>query len=131
MKNTFLHGTVAGISAGLAAFVYNYAYSVALLVDFSKVINPVAIFGSSIFGCVLASGGYHFFSKWVRSNTDVWFNTIFLGLTFASFVSPFAANLPTDIETPELFAGLTVPMHIFPVLFWLATKPLFNKTQYN
>jgi predicted membrane channel-forming protein YqfA (hemolysin III family) len=127
MKNTFWHGIVAGVLAGLAAFVYNYAYSEALLVNFSKVINPIAIFGSSIFGCVLAALGYHFFSKWVHTHTDAWFNIIFLILTFASLAGSFAANLPSDIETPELFAGLSVPMHFFPVLFWLATKPLFSK----
>jgi predicted membrane channel-forming protein YqfA (hemolysin III family) len=129
MKTTFFHGITAGVLAGLAASVYNYAYSAALLVDFSAVINPVAIFGSSIFGCLLASLGYHFFSKWVRANTDVWFNILFLGLTFASFAGSFAANLPSTVETPELFAGLSVPMHLFPVVFWLAIKPLRNITQ--
>ena len=129
MKNTFLHGIIAGILAGLAACVYNIAYSEALLVNFSKVINPVGIFSSCIFGCVLASLGYHFFSKWVKSNTDVWFNIIFLGLTFASFVGSFGASLPKDIESPELFAGLSGLLHIFPILFWLATKPLFKKSE--
>lgn len=126
MKTPFLHGLIAGVLAGLAACVYNTAYREALLVDFSTVMNSPAILGASIFGCVLASLGYYFFSKWVLSGTDVWFNAIFLVLTFASFVGSFAANLPEDVESPELFPGLSIPMHLFPMLFWLAVKPLFK-----
>lgn len=126
MKSHFLHGLVAGVLAGLAAYVYNTIYREALLVDFSAVLNTPAILGSSIFGSVLASLGYYFFSKWVRRGTDAWFNAIFLMLTFATFVGSFAANLPEDVESPELFPGLSVPMHLFPMLFWLAVKPLFK-----
>jgi hypothetical protein len=126
MKTHFLHGLIAGVLAGLAADVYNAAYREALLVDFSAVMNTPAILGSSIFGGLLASMGYYFFSKWVRRGTDVWFNAIFLVLTFATFVGSFAANLPEDVESPELFPGLSVPMHLFPMLFWLAVKPLFK-----
>lgn len=129
MKTYFLHGLVAGILAGLAAIVYNMAYSEALLVDFSAVMNTPAILGSSIFGGVLASLGYYFFSKWVRRGTDTWFNAIFLVLSLATFVSSFAANLPEGVESPELFPGLSVPMHLFPMLFWLAVKPLFKMEQ--
>lgn len=112
--------------AGLAAVIYNIAYQQALVVDFSAVMNTPAIVGSSIFGAVLAGLGYHFFSKWVRSNTDLWFNAIFLVLTFATFAGSFAANLPEGMESPELFPGLSIPMHLFPMLFWLAIKPLFK-----
>ena len=127
MKTEFFHVITAGILAGLAAFVYNNVYSEALVVDFSKVANIGGIIGSSIFGCVLASLGYYFFGKIVKSNTDVWFNALFLILTFASCISPFSATLPTDMASPELFPGLTIPMHFFPILFWLATKPLFSR----
>lgn len=126
MKKQFFHGLIAGVLAGLAAYVYNIAYREALLVDFSAVMNTPAILGSSIFGSVLASMGYHFFSKWVRRGTDVWFNIIFLVLTFATFGGSFAASLPENVESPELFPGLSVPMHLFPMLFWLAVKPLFK-----
>jgi hypothetical protein len=128
MKKVFIHGITAGIFAAIAAIVYNKMYSDALMVDFSKLINVTSISGSIIFGCILASVGYYFFSKLIKSNVDVWFNIIFLVITFASFISPLSATLPFEIESPELFAGLAIPMHIFPVLFWLATKPLFWKT---
>lgn len=125
MKQALTHGVTAGILAAFASLAYNTAYSQALVVDFSKVINPTGIIGSSIFGGVLASVGYHVFSKWVKNQADIWFNMIFLVLSFASLISPFAVSLPLSIESPELFAGLTIPMHLFPVLFWVAAKPLF------
>ena len=127
MKTVFYHGILAGLLAAIASDVYNNVYSMALVVDFSKVVNVGGIVGASIFGCVLASLGEHFFSKWVKSNTAVWFNALFLMLTFASCVGPFSAILPMDMASPELFPGLTIPMHFFPILFWLAMKPLFEK----
>ena len=94
MKHLFLHGLFAGVMAGLAAFVYNYMYCGALLVDFSKVINPLAMFGASIFGTVLASVGYFFWSKWIKNAriADTIFNIIFLVLSFASFLGVFAKD---------------------------------------
>lgn len=130
MRQVFFQGLLAGVLAGLASFGYRYAYNAALLVDFSAVMSTTAIFASSILGSLVASLGYWFFSKWVRSNTDVWFNLIFLLLTFATLVGSFSASLPPDIESPELFPGLSVPTHFFPILFWLAVKPLFKGKEY-
>ncbi len=127
MKTTFFHGMLAGILAGIASVVYSQVYCQALLLNFSKVVNASGMIGASIFGCVLASLGYHFFSKFVRRNVNTWFNIIFLILTFASCIGIFSAELPMDIESPEMFIGLTMPMHLFPFMFWLAVKPLFEK----
>ena len=125
MKKTFFHGITAGILASIAAIIFNYAYTTAMFVDFSSIINVASLIGGCMFGTVAASVGYYFFSKWVKVRTDVWFNIILLLLTFASFVNSFSFQLPLDIESPEMFAGLSVPLHMFPALFWLATKPLF------
>src|SRR5215212_10280747 len=48
---------------------------------------------------------------------------------FASILAPFAMKLPFDIETPELFPGLIVPMHFFPALAWFTLKPLFIRSE--
>lgn len=126
MKKIFLHGLLSGALAGIASAVYNYAYCAAMLVDYSKVIAVPALLGSCIFGCVLAGLGYWvLFRKW-GSKADVWFNAIFLILSFISFLGPLTATLPFDVASPELFAGATIPMHLFPVVFWLASKPLFK-----
>lgn len=127
MKKVFFHGLLAGLLATTCSILYNQVYSEALLVDFSKIINSISIAGASVFACLLASLAYYFFSQKIRRNADVWFNIIFLLVTFATFASPFSVSLPLEIESPELFIGLSIPLHLFPVLFWLATKPLFWK----
>ena len=126
MKKVFIHGTVAGVASATVGVIYNLTYSKALFVDFSKAINPLAIISACIFGCLLASLGYYFFAKQITRHTDAWFNLIFLIITFVSFASPFAAHLPLDVQSPELFPGLAIPMHIFPALCWIAAKPLFD-----
>ncbi len=127
MKQVLFHGLTAGLLAGAASAVYNGAYSAALLTDFARVVNIVGMFGACIFGCIAASLGYHFLRKLKLKYTEVLFNIVFLVITFASFYPSFAMDLPVDIESPELFVGLVIPMHLFPVLFWLAAKPLFYK----
>jgi len=131
MKTTFFHGLMAGILASLASITFNLAYSSALWVDFSKVINTYSIFGSCILGTLLLSLGYFYFSKMVKKRTEVWFNILLLTLTFASFVGSFSAELPLEIDSPELFVGLSIPLHLFPALFWLGTKPLFYRYVYQ
>lgn len=128
MKKALILGLSSGILSGIAAVVYNHFYSEALVVDFSAIAKTPALLGSSIFGCVLASLGYFFFTKVVKNNPDPLFNAIFLILSFASFAGPFSAPLPLDTESPELFVGLTIPMHLFPPLFWMALKPLIYKS---
>jgi len=127
MKKVFYHGITSGILAALAASIYYKFYTEAMMLDYSKVANFASISGSSIFGCLLASLGYFWFSKLIKWNTDVLFNALFILLSFASFIGPFSAELPLDIFAPELFVGLSIPMHLFPVLFWIASKPAFYK----
>jgi len=124
MKNHLVHGLLAGILAGLTSILYHWAYREALLVDFSPLLSPSILLSASMISCLVASLGYHFFSKWVLIGTDLWFNTIFLVLVLVSLVGSFAVTLPEHIQEPELFPGLSVPMHLFPMLFWLITKPL-------
>ena len=125
LKKVFLHSLLAGVLAGVAAAVYNYAYCRAMLVDYSKFLALPALLGSSIFGCVLAGLGYYLlYRKW-GPKADLPFNAIFLLLSFVAFMGPLTAHLPLEVASPELFPGATIPMHLFPALFWLALKPLF------
>lgn len=126
MRTALLHGLLAGALAGLASIVYMQVYSEALAVDYSMVAKPIGAFASCMVGCLLASAGHLFFSKRVRSGTDAWFNAIFTVLTFASLIPVFGATLPLAVKYPELFYGMVVPMHLFPQLFWLTSKPLFT-----
>jgi len=126
MKNALLHGLTAAALSSVAAYLFNYAYSTAMWVDFSAIINAGSIIGSCTFGCMLASLGFFFFQKFVKRGTKLWFNAIFILLTFASMAGSFGATLPLDVESPELFPGLSAALHLFPVLFWIATERLFE-----
>ena len=126
MKKHLLHGITASAFAALAGNIYNYLYNEAMFTDFSAVINSGSIIGAVTFGCMLASLGYYVMSRIIKKGLDVVFNIMFILLSFASFISSFAVELPLDIDAPELFIGLSIPLHLFPIVFWLATKPLFS-----
>jgi len=126
-KKIFYHGISAGILSAVACIIYNRIYFFATEVDFSKVINIPAITGINLFACMLAVAGYWAFKRLLKKNTDIFFNLTFTILSFASVLYPISVSLPLDIKFPELFPGLTVPMHFFPALAWFTVRPLFVK----
>ena len=126
-KKALFLGIVSGILAGIAALVYARVYHSSLGADFTKVVLPVRIVAASLFGGVLASIGYWALYKAVGSKGEIVFNLLFSILSFASLLAPIAYKLPLDIETPELFPGMVIPMHFFPALAWYTLKPIFIK----
>ena len=126
-KKIFYHGISAGILSAVACIIYNRIYFFATEADFSKVINIPVIIGINLFACMLAAGGYRAFKKLLKKNADIFFNFTFTILSFASVIYPISVSLPLDIKFPELFPGLTVPMHFFPALAWFTVRPLFIK----
>lgn len=129
MKKAFYHGILSGLLAGLAGFIYNKIYAEAMWVDFSVVLGSTKIFSTTIFVCLIASLIYFFLTKSIKPWSDTLFNALFIIGSFASLILPFSFTLPLDLEFPELFIGLTVPMHFFPILFWMGTKHLFAPYQ--
>ena len=127
LKRTLLLGVVAGVLAGTASLIYQRVYASSLGADFATIARPVGILAISLFAGLLASVLYWLFHKWMRQQGEVVFNFVFVLLSFASILAPFALKLPFDIEAPELFPGLIVPMHFFPALAWFTLKPLFLK----
>lgn len=125
-KKLIFLGASAGVTAALASFVYARVYKDSLGADFSTIISPAGIILSSLFGTLLASIAYYFLDRWLKRG-EIIFNFLFVILTFASILAPFATKLPLEIEMPELFPGLSVPMHFFPALAWFTLKPLFIK----
>jgi len=113
----------------LACFIYNRIYVFATEVDFTRVLNPGAIIGANVLACILASICCGVFSKWFKSKGEIIFNFAFAILSFATIVVPISISLPLNIKNPELFPGLAVPMHFFPVLSWLTIRPLFRETK--
>ena len=126
-KRSLFLGLVSGVLSGLASVIYQHAYHAALGADFSNIVTIIAIIIASIFGCILASIGYVLFSKWFKTNADQVFNLVFVIFCIATLVSPFAFKLPLTVQSPELFPGMTIPMHLFPPLAWLTLRPFFFK----
>jgi hypothetical protein len=127
MKKIFIHGIVAGILSSIASLIYFYLYQTTLGTSFDKVINAGSIVGSSIFGCVLISIGYLLIFKFNKENFKGILNIAITVLSFASIIGVISMSLPLDIESPELFTGLAVPMHFFPALAFFAIEPFFRQ----
>lgn len=128
IKRVLLLGIVAGILAGAAALIYQKVYTASLGADFSAIAKPGGILLSCIIGCIIASLGYWVLHKMLKGKTDIVFNLLFAILSFASIIPAFGAKLPLDAVSPELFPGLVIPMHFFPVLGWLVLRPIFLKS---
>ncbi len=128
-KRALLLGFVSGALAGVASLIYAKVYHDSLGADFSKIATTAGIMITSTAGGLLAAVGYWLLNKWLKGKGEIVFNFVFTILTFVSILGPFAAKLPLDVEAPELFPGLTVPMHFFPALAWFTLKPLFIRQQ--
>jgi hypothetical protein len=126
-KKLLLLGLVSGVLAAVAALIYQKIYVNSLGADFSAIVKPVNIVIVCTLAGLLASTGYGLLTKWLPRAGEIIFNFVLVILTFASILGPFATKLPLEIEMPELFPGLTVPMHFFPALAWFTLKPLFIK----
>jgi ABC-type branched-subunit amino acid transport system permease subunit len=124
-KKALYLGIVSGLLAGIAGLVYSRVYYTANEADFSKVASSVRIISSSLFGGVLAAIGYTVLMRLLKTRGEIVFNLLFTLLSFASLLLPIAFKLPLNIETPELFPGMVIPMHFFPALGWYTLKPLF------
>ena len=124
-KKIFYHAITASALSALAAMIYYRIYYFATLADFSKIVNYKSIIGMSIIVCMIASFVYYGIHKWLNKKADIVFNFLFSILSFAAVMFPISLSLPLDIQFPELFPGLAVPMMFFPAMAWFTLKPLF------
>lgn len=128
LKKLFILGLISGILAGVAALIYQKVYASSLGEGFTNIVTWQKIMVSCVVGCLVAALGYFLLSKVLKGKTEIVFNLLFSVLSFATILGPFAAKLPLDVEMPELFPGLTIPMHFLPALAWFTLKPLFAKS---
>jgi hypothetical protein len=124
-KRIFYWGISAGLLATLAGLIYNRVYFFATESDFSRLINAGSLVGANLLGCLLAAVGYWSITKWMKKRGELLFNLLFSILSFASIVIPISISLPLDIKQPELFPGLSIPMHFFPAIAWYTIRPVF------
>lgn len=128
MKKIFIHGVVAGIIATIASLIYSNLYQSTLGVSFDKIINIGSVFGACIFGCVLISVANLVLFKFKKENLQGILNVIVVLLSFVSIIGPISMTLPLDVEFPEMFPGLVIPMHFFPALAFFAIDPFFKQS---
>ena len=127
-KKIFFHGLVASLLASIAAIIYNRIYFFATEADFSKVLNPISIIALNAIICLLAVFIYWPLLTWLKKKGEIVFNFAFSIISFACVIIPISIALPLDIQFPELFPGLAVPMVFFPAIAWYTIKPLFAQT---
>lgn len=122
-----LLGLASGILSSVVCITYNNIYSDAFRIDFSSVLTTTGIILSSILGCLLMATGYVIISKLKKPVFIPWLNIVYCTLSFVSIIGVLSFKLPLDVEYPEMFTGLAIPMHFFPTLSFLALVPFFWK----
>ncbi|RFM31907.1 hypothetical protein [Chitinophaga silvisoli] len=127
LKKLLILAVVSGILAAVASLVYQKVYAESLGDGFKNIISLQKIFVACIGANIVAAIGYFLLSKVLKGHTEAVFNILFAVITIATIVYPIGYKLPLDVEMPELFPGLAIPMHFFPVLGWMTLKPLFAK----
>lgn len=130
-KQTFLIGIAGSLLSSLASVIYMAIYKQALLADFNKIAGVSNIISACTIGCFLMAIGYKLAIVWKGLKTIAWLNIVYALVSFASIVGVFGFNLPLDTESPELFPGMIVPMHFFPVLSVVAILPFFISFESN
>ena len=124
-KRIFFWGLTAGIMAATAALIFKRIHEFATYTDFSKVVSTPVLIALNVGICLIAAVVYWGLTKWLNRTGEVIFNFLFAVVSFASITWSLAVTLPLEIQMPELFPGLTVPMHFFPALAWFTLRPLF------
>ena len=127
-KRIFFLGLTSGIIAATAAIIFKKVHEYATYSDFSGILTIPVIVAINMLVCMVASLLFWGLVKWLGRTGEIIFNGLFLLASFATTSYTFAYTLPLDIEFPELFPGLAIPMHFIPALCWFAVKPLFFQT---
>ena len=124
-KKIFFHGITAAVLASIAAIIYNRIYFFATEADFSRVLNTASLVGLNAIVCLLAAFIFWILQALLKKKGEIIFNFIFSVVSFACVIIPISLTLPLDIQFPELFPGLAVPMMFFPAVAWYTVQPLF------
>jgi hypothetical protein len=130
-KQTFLMGIAGSLLSTLASIIYLNIYKEALAVDFSKTVGTSDIIAACTIGCLLMVVGYKMAINRKGIKTIGWLNIAYSIFSFASIAGVLQFNLPLDTESPELFPGMIIPMHFFPVLSILTIFPIFKSIEHD
>ena len=128
-KKDFSHGIIAGILASIAGIIYSHVYFFANEADFSSIVNVYSIVGLNIAACIVIAFLHAASSKWLKKKAELVFNLALSVLSFSLIVFPLSITLPLNIQFPELFPGLVIPMLFFPSIAWFTLNPLFDRPE--
>ncbi len=126
-KKVFLQAILASLLAFIASVIYKRIYFFATEVDFSKVLSLGRLAGISILASMLAAFLYYGLTSWLKDKGGIIFNFLYSIFSFACVMIPISITLPLNIQSPELFPGLGVPIVFFPAMAWYTVNPLFKK----
>ncbi|MBC9933072.1 hypothetical protein [Chitinophaga qingshengii] len=121
----FWTGIATGIIAAACSVGYAAFYQSAFGVDFSRVAPVPAIISANMIGAVLIMLVCWLLERW-KGRVPRSFGISLVVLSLLSAGIPFMTSLPLNVPSPELFPGLTAPMHLLPALIWLALQPWWN-----
>lgn len=125
-KQTFILGISGSLLSSLASIIYWIIYKEAMVVDFSMIVGVPNIIAACCMGCFLMAIGYKWALQWKGAQITGWIHSAYCVFSFATISGVFGFNMPLDTESPELFPGMIVPMHFFPVLSMLTIFPFFK-----
>lgn len=125
-KRYYFTGLAAGILSGLAAFLYYQLYTTTLGVYFSGLVSPLSIFSACLFAGMLIALCCYVIHIFFKREKPILTGILLVVITMMSIIIPFMVSLPLDMEQPELFPGLVVPMQLFPVMMWFVVRQFKN-----
>jgi len=128
-KKVFLQAILASLLAFIASVIYRKIYFFATEVDFSKVLSLGRMAALNILVSMLAAFLYYGLTNLMKGRGAIIFNFLFSMLTFVCVMIPISITLPLNVQSPELFPGLGVPMVFFPAMAWYTVNPLFDKKE--
>ena len=127
MNTRIFHGLIAGLVSALAGVGYSVMYQGLMFLDFNPVLSYTSIVINSILSCFIMAIAYWALDKLNKVKFRGIVNVAIVLFSFFSILLPISMNLPLDIDFPELFPGLAIPMHFFPALIFFGLTPFFDK----
>ncbi len=128
-KQSFTVGIISALLSSIACIIYAKIYSEAFYVNFWALVGFGNMSAASAIGTLLMAIGYKLAIQWKGIKTVGWLNILYCVISFASIAGVLGFNLPLEIESPEMFPGLVIPMHFFPLLSFLVILPFFDLTK--
>jgi apolipoprotein N-acyltransferase len=125
-KSTLLLAGISTVLSAAACIIYWIIYNEAFYTDFSQVAGPANFVIASAFGCIMMAVGYKIIWQKKGPTGLGYMNVLYSLISFVSIVGVLGFTLPLEVESPEMFPGMVIPMHFFPALSIMTILPFFT-----